>query len=283
MKKDTVDNIVRLALKEDIATGDITTNLLIPKEKISRGYIVLKENAIVCGLSIAEKTLKRLEPNAVFRRFCKDGDFVKKDSKIVAIKGHTRALLTGERVMLNFLGYLSGIATHTNVFVKKVSPYKVKILDTRKTTPGLRRLEKYAVQCGGGYNHRFDLAEMVLIKDNHRQACQRKMTIEETVRFVKKRTKKTIEVETDNFSQFQQALKANPDIIMLDNMGTKQMKKAVQVVKKLKSKRKPLIEASGGISLKNVRSVAKTGVDLISIGMLTHSQKNINISMELID
>lgn len=211
----------------------------------------------------------------------KDGDLVEKNTRIAKIEGKTRAIFTGERTALNFLGFLSGVATYTHEFVEAIRPYKTRILDTRKTTPGLRNLEKYAVKCGGGTNHRFGLYDMALIKDNHRHACHPEISIQEAIKRIRKRTKKKIQVEVDTLDQFMQALEVSPDMILLDNMTTAQLKKAVAIAKKIRTK-KPVLEASGGVSIKNVRSIAATGVDRISIGSLTHSPRSIDISLEAI-
>ena len=190
--------------------------------------------------------------------------------------------MTGERTALNFLGYLSGIATNTRRYVRAVLPYKGVILDTRKTTPTLRELEKYAVRCGGAENHRFDLEGMILVKDNHRWACRR-TSIARMVKRLRKGTREVIEFEVDTLAQFEQALAAGVDIILLDNMNCAQMKKAVILKNKSEEWRRPLLEASGGITLKNIKQVARTGVDRISIGALTHSRRSIDVSMEFIE
>jgi nicotinate-nucleotide pyrophosphorylase (carboxylating) len=274
-----MEQVIKQAMKEDVSWKDITTNYLVPPNDISEAYIVVKEDAVVCGSEFARKVLKKMDPKILVHFIANDGDAVKKGQKIAHIVGKTRAILSGERVALNFLGYLSGIATLTNQFVKKVYPYKAKIMDTRKTTPSLRPLEKMAVRCGGGENHRFNLIEMVLIKDNHRIAHQKELSIDEAIHKIRRRTKKAITVEVDTIPQFKQAIHAHPDIILLDNMTVAQMKKIVKINKA--QKKKALLEASGGITLRNIREIAKTGVDRISIGALTHSRKGIDYSMEL--
>lgn len=282
MKTNEINKLIAQALREDAVRKDITTNSLIPANHMSKGFIIAKEDAVICGLDIAKKVFQKLDPRVRFQSSLRDGARVKRNTKIAAVKGKTRALLTGERTALNFLGYLSGIATHTHHFVLKTRRSKAKILDTRKTTPGLRLLEKYAVKCGGGMNHRCDLSEMVLIKDNHREACDPHVSIPQAIRRIRRATRKILEIEVDNLNQFKQALAAGPDIILLDNMTCFQMKKAVAMNTKIPRKKRPLLEASGGITLQNVSAVAKTGVDRISIGALTHSHKAANISMELI-
>jgi len=201
------------------------------------------------------------------------------------IYGKARAILTAERTVLNFLAHLSGIATQTKGFIEKIKPYKAKILDTRKTTPGLRILEKYAVKCAGGFNHRLGLWDMVLIKDSHKKIRRskierrlEKVSIKELIKDARRKNKnKKIEIEVENLREFQDALLARPDIIMLDNMDLKRIKKALV----LRRGRRPLIEVSGNITLNNVRAIAKTGVDMISIGSLTHSVKAIDFSLEV--
>ncbi|MDP8212006.1 MAG: carboxylating nicotinate-nucleotide diphosphorylase [Candidatus Zapsychrus exili] len=269
------------ALLEDTFDQDITTNLLVPKNKMSSAYIISKNDATVCGVNIAKDVFKKLDKKISFKAHCKDGDKVKKGTKIASLKGRTRAILTGERTALNFLGYLSGIATNTSKFVDNIKPYKAGILDTRKTTPGLRALEKYAVRCGGGVNHRHNLKEMIIIKDNHREISEHFDKVIDSIEKFRKKYKKIIVVEVDTLTQLRQVLTANPDIILLDNMTPIQLKKAVNIVKNIKKRKKPLLEASGGVTLKSVRSVAKTGVDRISTGALTHTYKTIDMSMEI--
>ncbi len=280
MSLSEINKIISLALKEDAAHQDITTNLLIPKDQITDAYIIIKEDAIICGLDIVKATLKKLDRAVKFQNSFKDGNKVKKNTKILFITGKTRALLAAERVALNFLSHLSGVSTNTHRFVQKVRPLKTAILDTRKTTPGLRELEKYAVRCGGGSNHRTNLAEMILIKDNHKKAYQDLATSAQVIKGLRKKTNKPIEIEVESLFEFKNVLAAKPDFILLDNMSPAQIKQAVALNKKLKTK--ILLEASGGINLNNIKSFAKTGVDRISIGALTHSSKAINVSMEFI-
>ena len=275
-----IDKIIDNALREDIGNQDITTHILIPKDEVSQAFMVTRQEAVLCGLEIAKRVFHKLDKMAKFRSSYKDGDKVSANTKILFITAKTRALLTGERVALNFLTYLSGIATTTSFFLKKIHPSKVKIMDTRKTTPCLRNLEKYAVKCGGGINHRFTLSEMVLIKDNHRSAYQSRMSLREMIKRAKKVSNKPVEVEVNNLIQLKQALSAHPDIILLDNMPLKQIKKAVTLIRKMK--KRPLLEVSGRVNLENVRAIAKTGIDRISIGALTHTRKAIDISLEVI-
>jgi len=271
-----IDKIIEQALLEDIGTGDITTESIIPSNVKAKGIIKTSEEGIVAGLDIICLVFKKLDPEICFQSKIKDGNKILPGEILAEITGPARTILKGERVALNFLQRMSGIATITSKFCQQVKDFPVRIFDTRKTTPGLRILEKYAVLMGGGYNHRFGLYDAVLIKDNHIAVAG---GIKSAVNSVRKQISHTvkIEVEVENLSQLQEALKVQVDIIMLDNMDLKTMKEAVKMVKG-----KALIEASGGITLEKVREVAQTGVDLISIGTLTHSVRTLDISMEII-
>lgn len=274
-----LDFVIRRALEEDRVRHDVTTNRLVRASQISSARIIFKEKAVVCGLAIVRRVFQALDKSVRcdFRR--RDGKEVRKNTTVLVIQGKTRALLAAERTALNFLGYLSGIATNARRYVRASSPYKVEILDTRKTTPGLRELEKYAVRCAGAQNHRSNLEDMILVKDNHRVACRR-MSVVDMVKRLRKGKKKVIEFEVDTLRQFTQVLEAGVDIILLDNMNCSQMKKAAALRNKKWKKKRPLLEASGGIALKNIKQVARTGVDRISIGALTHSRRSIDVSME---
>lgn len=271
-----IDKIIEQALLEDIWTGDITSESIIPYDLKARSIIKTKEEGIIAGLGIANLVFKKLDSEIVFQEKIKDGTKVSRDKVLSEITGPAQTILKGERVALNFLQRMSGIATITSKFCQKVKDFPVRIVDTRKTTPGLRILEKYAVRMGGGYNHRFGLYDTVLIKDNHIAVAG---GIRSAVNSVRKQIAHTvkIEVEVENLSQLQEALKMKTDIIMLDNMDLETIKKAVKM-----AKGEALIEASGGITLEKVRKIAQTGVDLISIGALTHSVKSLDISMEII-
>lgn len=277
-----IDKIINLAIQEDVGRQDITTNILIPKNNVSEAIFVTRQKAVICGLEIVQKVFRKLDKSVQLRFFCRDGEFVPARKKIIWIKGATRSLLTGERVALNFLCRLSGIATATRNFVNKVKPYKTKIMDTRKTTPGLRVLERMAVACGEGINHRLNLSEMVLIKDNHRTVCRSKTSLLDMIKRTKKASAKPVAVEVENLKEFAESLAAKPDIILMDNMPPRQIRKAVKIAKKLRPDRRPQLEVSGNVRLDNVRTIAKTGVDRISIGALTHSSKAVDISMELL-
>lgn len=274
LDKKEIDKIVSLSLKEDIGSGDITTNSIIAKNKKSCAYFYAKESGVIAGLAIAKSVFKKLDKNITWKSFAKDGDEVRKGTKIAMVKGSFRAMLTGERTALNILQRVSGIATLTSLFVERTNGTKARILDTRKTAPGLRMLDKYGVKIGGGKNHRFGLYDMVLIKDNHINVAG---SITSAVKQIKEHIKKRIliEVETSNLNEVREALNSKVDIIMLDNMNNEMMKEAVKMINS-----KAKVEASGNISLDNIRSVAETGVDFISVGALTHSVKALDINMK---
>ena len=271
-----INKIIEQALLEDIGTGDITTESIIPSNLKAKGIIKTSEKGVVAGLDIACLVFKKLDSEICFQSKIKDGNKILPEEILAEIAGPARIILKGERVALNFLQRMSGIATITSKFCQEVKDLPVRIVDTRKTTPGLRILEKYAVRMGGGHNHRFGLYDALLIKDNHIAVAG---GIKSAVNSVRKQISHTvkIEVEVENLSQLQEALKVQVNIIMLDNMDLETMKEAVKMVKG-----KALIEASGGITLEKVREIAQTGVDLISVGALTHSIKALDISMEIL-
>ena len=274
LKLNTKDirKIIKNALKEDLGSGDITTNWIIPDDMQLKGSLIAKANGIIAGLEIFIETLKIIDKNIFVDLLVYDGDRIEENSIIAKVSGSGRTLLSGERVALNLLQRMSGIATQTYQFVTAVKGTKAIILDTRKTVPGLRVLDKMAVQIGGGQNHRFGLFDMVLIKDNHISAAG---SITNAVYKVRKQNKDNlkIEVEVKNQSELKEAIELKVDRILLDNMTIEGMHEAVKIT----NGRIPL-EASGNISLKNVRSIAETGVDFISSGMLTHSVKALDIS-----
>ncbi|MCB9757424.1 MAG: carboxylating nicotinate-nucleotide diphosphorylase [Candidatus Omnitrophica bacterium] len=278
--KKQVDRIIQTAMDEDFVHDDVTTKCLVNKNQISEGYILSRENAVICGSEIVKAVFKKFDPKVKIFIYQKDGAKIKTNEPVIFLKGSTRSILSCERIALNFLGHLSGIATLTNQFVQKIANSKVKILDTRKTTPGLRDLEKYAVRCGEGENHRRDLKAMVLIKDNHLLAKQHHLTFSDVIFQLRRKTKKRIELEVDTLHQFKEALQAKPDIILLDNMTIAQLKHAVNL--RNQSGRKILLEASGGVNLKTIVNISKTGIDRISIGQLTHSANSVNFSMEFV-
>jgi nicotinate-nucleotide pyrophosphorylase (carboxylating) len=271
-----VDKIIEQALLEDIGTGDITTESIIPSNLKAKGIIKTSDEGVVAGLDIARLVFQKLDSDNTFQEKIIDGTKITQGKLLAEITGSARTILKGERVALNFLQRMSGIATITSKFCQEVKDLPIRIVDTRKTTPGLRVLEKYAVRIGGGYNHRFGLYDAVLIKDNHIATAG---GIKPAVNSIRKQISHTvkIEVEVENLSQLQEALEMRVDVIMLDNMNLNVMKKAVKT-----AKGKVLLEASGRVTLENVREIAQTGVDLISIGALTHSVKSLDISMEII-
>ena len=272
---DSIKTLVDYAFKEDIGTGDITTNSLIPLDLQAKATMVAKSAGVIAGLAVAEYIFRSLSPEITWKTFINDGDKVAKGDLILEISGSYRALLTGERLALNFMQRMSGIATMTANCVNAVVDYKTKILDTRKTVPGLRLLDKYAVMIGGGTNHRIGLYDMVLIKDNHikiaggitRAVAQIKNSIPDGIQ---------IEVETTTLEEVKEALAAGVDIIMLDNMTTKAMEESVKIISG-----RAKVEASGNMTLDRLKEVASTGVDFISIGALTHSVTAFDISMNI--
>ncbi len=268
-----LDELLLTALKEDIGTGDITTNSCIPEGNRSEGRFVAKEDGIVCGLGIAKRIYEIIDPKIVFYSVAKDGDRVTKGSVLAELSGFSKSILTGERVALNFLQRLSGVATATAKAVAQVEGTGTKITDTRKCTPGLRVLEKYAVRVGGGYNHRFNLADGVMIKDNHIAAAGGIAEAIHAARSAVPHIMK-IEVETETLEEVQQALDARADVILLDNMSNERMAEAVALIGD-----RAITEASGNMGEKNLAEVAATGVGYISIGALTHSIRAMDISL----
>ncbi len=273
---DEVNQILENALREDIGSGDITTNLLFPNDAECRAIILAKEEGLVAGLPVAEMVFRKLDKDIVWSEEKKDGDKVEPNQVMAEISGSQKSILTGERAALNFLQRLSGIATLTFRFVKAIHGLPVKILDTRKTAPGLRILDKYAVRVGGGFNHRFGLYEEVMVKDNHIKLAG---GITRAVNILRERavTRKSIEVEASTISEVEEALNVGADVIMLDNMSPKMIKEAVGLIKG-----KALIEVSGGVTLENVREIAETGVDFISVGLLTHSPEALDIGLYVV-
>jgi nicotinate-nucleotide pyrophosphorylase (carboxylating) len=258
-------------IEEDVGTGDVTTNSIVPENHTSKARIVAKEDGVIAGNIFAAGVFMELDNQFLYEEVAYDGKCVKSGDVIAIVEGKTRAILTGERVALNILQRLSGIATLTRQFVDAVEGTGAKILDTRKTSPGHRIAEKYAVKMGGGVNHRIDLSEMALIKENHIAVAG---SIKEAVKRVHKNTKVPVEVEVKNMAELKQAIKENIDRILLDNWDIESTQEAVSYV----NKRIPL-EASGNMTLERVGNIAKTGVDFISIGALTHSFKSLDISL----
>jgi nicotinate-nucleotide pyrophosphorylase (carboxylating) len=271
-----LDRVVRTALAEDLGAGDATTEGVVDEATLCRAELLLKEPGVVCGLEAAEAVFRALDDDVVFESGVGDGMLVATaPSPLAEVEGSARALLTGERVALNLLGRLSGIATLTRAYVDAVEGTRAVITDTRKTTPGLRALEKLAVRCGGGMNHRQRLDEWVLVKDNH-------LRVAGGIRFAVERLQEVgnglpIEVEVESLDALGEALAAGVDRILLDNMTPDLLREAVAIA----GGRVPL-EASGGITLQSVRAIAETGVDFISIGALTHSARSLDVSMEVL-
>jgi nicotinate-nucleotide pyrophosphorylase (carboxylating) len=271
----TIQNLVVQALSEDHGPGDVTTEATIPAESTSIAEMLAKQELVLAGLELSREVFHHLDPGIEFTPFAKDGDRIPSGTEIARLVGNTRALLMGERVALNLLQHLSGIATLTAQYVEKLKGLKVEVLDTRKTLPGLRQLEKYAVRMGGGKNHRFGLYDGVLIKDNHIMASG---SITKAVEGARKKARHLfkIEVETRTMNEVREALAAQADIIMLDNMPIDMMREAVKLIN-----HQALVEASGNVALETIRVMAETGVDFISAGSLTHSAPAADISMKI--
>lgn len=269
-----LDSYLMNALQEDIGTGDITTLCCVPQEETSTAVFRCKQAGVVCGLEVGQRVFQLLDSSVQFEPLVAEGTPVQVGDIVAKVSGPSRSILSGERVALNLMQHLSGIATRTNALVKQVEGTRAVIVDTRKTTPGMRVLEKYAVRMGGGTNHRFNLADGVLIKDNHIVASG---GIQNAVANARKTVPHTlkIEVETTNFAEIQEALEAGADIIMLDNMSCEEMRQAVELIGG-----RAKVEASGNMGSRNVREVAETGVDLISVGALTHSVEALDISLQ---
>ena len=273
-----IDKIILRAFKEDIGTDDITSKAVVPAGKKGKAKFIVKEEGIIAGLDVVERVFKLFDKNLKLKKFLDDGDKVKKGQIIAEVHGGISSILSTERTALNFLQRMCGIATQANKFSEEVKHTKVKIVDTRKTVPGLRILDKLAVSYGGCHNHRFGLYDMFLIKDNHITAAGSITgAVKACTKFMKKKKKKyKIEVETQNIEQVREALNTKVDIIMLDNFELNKIKEAVDLIGGKKQ-----IEASGGITLASVKAIAEIGVDYISVGALTHSVKALDISLKV--
>ncbi|WP_304941641.1 carboxylating nicotinate-nucleotide diphosphorylase [Vallitalea guaymasensis] len=269
-----IDEIIINALEEDMNYGDITTDTLISDDQKSNAILIAKDNGIIAGCEVFSRVFYLMDKEVVIDFHRKDGDLVEQKDIIAHISGPTKSILKCERTALNIIQKLSGIATMTYSFVNNTNNMPVRIVDTRKTTPGLRALEKYAVRVGGGYNHRFNLSDAVMIKDNHIKAVG---SIKKAVENAKAKIPHTmkVEIEVENLDGLKEALNAEADIIMLDNMTINMMKEAVSI-----AKGKAVLEASGNVDLDRVKEIAETGVDIISVGALTHSVKAMDISMK---
>ncbi|MCL3779750.1 carboxylating nicotinate-nucleotide diphosphorylase [Prolixibacteraceae bacterium JC049] len=270
-----IEPLIDKALEEDISIGDVTTDNLIPADSQTKATMTAKAEGVVAGLDVAEWVFKKLDANVTFTRHLNDGDRVKRGMLIAEIEGSFRALLSGERVALNFLQRMSGVASATVQYVDAIKNYKTEILDTRKTLPGYRSLDKYSVAAGGGMNHRIGLYDMVMIKDNHIKVAG---SITNAVNEIRPKIADgiKIEVETTNLDEVKEALAAKADVIMLDNMDNTTMTEAVQIINGAAK-----VEASGNMNLARVKEVAETGVDFISIGALTHSVMALDISQNI--
>jgi len=276
--KDDIEKAVRFALDEDIGSGDVTTLATVPETAQSAGLIVARESLVLAGVEFAETAFRQLSSSIELHRMAQDGQKLNKGQTILAISGSTRAILSAERIALNFLQRLSGVATISAQFVEAVKGTNAVILDTRKTTPGWRAFEKYAVHCGGATNHRIGLFDQVLIKDNHLAFLEHELpsAVESAVKRCRKQFPNLkVEVEADTLFQVQEAIKAGADIVLLDNMKIEEMRTAVEWARgKIKT------EASGGVNLSTVRAIAETGVDFISVGALTHSAPAVDIALD---
>jgi nicotinate-nucleotide pyrophosphorylase (carboxylating) len=271
----STQHLIKIALKEDIGSGDITTDNLVDPDLEGKGVIVAKEPFVIAGLDVAGQVFKYLNAGVIFIPVYSDGDFVKQGETVASVEGNLRALLSGERTALNFLQRLSGIATCVRSYVDELKNKRVRLVDTRKTTPGWRVLEKYAVRVGGAHNHRMGLYDGVLIKDNHIAACG---GIQKAVDRIRTRVSHLvkIEVEVSTLDQVKDALKAGAEVIMLDNMSMEQIKEAVAFINK-----KALVEVSGNVTKSGLNSLADAGVDIISVGALTHSAGCVDMSMRI--
>lgn len=274
MKRKIIDRIINNALMEDMNNGDVTSETLINSNILIEGRLIAKEEGVIAGCEIFTRTFNLVDENININWFIKEGEKVKSGQKIAEVVGAAVNILMAERTALNLLQRMSGIASMTSEFVAKTEGTRAKVVDTRKTMPGLRVLDKYSVKAGGGHNHRFNLSDAVMIKDNHivamggiKQAIAKaKIEIPHTMK---------IEVEVENFDQLNEALEAKADIIMLDNMSVENIKKAVAI-----NQNRAILEVSGNVSLKNVREIACTGIDVISVGALTHSVRAMDISLK---
>ena len=289
LRAEVIELIVKLALREDVSRKDITTSGIIPHGRLIRAEIEAKEPGVLYGVEVAESVFRHVDENLRFLPVANDGEVLEKNREIAYIEGSAASILIAERTALNFLGHLSGIATHTSRFVDKVRGTNARILDTRKTLPNLRFLEKHAVAAGGGANHRMGLWDQVLIKDNHLRVLKALPIpdiLNEARRGVLKKT--VIGIEVKNLKELAEALKGRPDYILLDNMKPESVKQAVEMRNKMFSGRvgtqhaAPLLEVSGGVRLDNVRAYAETGVERISVGEITHSAPWLDISLDIV-
>lgn len=276
--QEALKNQIRAWLAEDVGSGDITTAVTVPAGTRTNATIHVKQAGIIAGTQVARLVFAMVDPELVFEACVKDGQWVDKGTVLAEVSGSAHSILTGERLALNLMQRLSGIATKTHQYVQALEGLPTRLVDTRKTTPGHRQLEKYAVRAGGGYNHRFGLYDAVMIKDNHIEAAG---GIAAAVTAARKQIPHTmkIEVEAETLDQVKQVLASGADIIMLDNMSTDLMQQAVSLIRQQAPH--VIIEASGGVSLQTIRSIAESGVDVISVGALTYSFESLDISLDL--
>jgi nicotinate-nucleotide pyrophosphorylase (carboxylating) len=277
MTYDPTQDLIELALREDLSLGDLTSEATVPPDRQAAATMLAKQDGVISGMETARAVFTRIDPTVRFEALVADGDRVTRGTRLAVISGNARSILASERTALNLIQRLSGIATITAEYVAQVAGTNATVVDTRKTTPGMRYLEKAAVRHGGGANHRYNLGDAVLIKDNHLAAIGGKRPIYDAVLAAKARAPHTskVEVEVIDLAGVQEALDAGADIIMLDNMSPDQMRAAVELID-----HRALVEASGGITLETLAEVAATGVDLISVGALTHSAPSLDISLD---
>ena len=268
------DELIKMALREDISSEDVSTNAVMPEAKAGEVELIAKQDGIICGMDVYERVFKLLDESTVVEKYVKDGDAVTKGQLMAKVKGDIRVLLSGERVALNYLQRMSGIATYTNAVAKLLAGSNTVLLDTRKTTPNMRIFEKYAVKCGGGQNHRYNLSDGVLLKDNHIGAAG---SITKAIQMAKAYAPfvRKIEIETETLDQVKEAADAGADIIMLDNMDVETMKEAVKIING-----RAKTECSGNVTKENIKNIIDSGVDYVSSGALTHSAPILDISMK---
>jgi len=274
------DRQLKRFLQEDIPGGDPTSEVLIPKKAVMNASIIAGERGILCGMGIIKRLYSLINKSIIVHAHHTDGQSVCKGMKIAGVKGPARDILKGERTALNILQHLSGVATKTARYVNEIRGTKAHIYDTRKTTPGMRALQKYAVRCGGGKNHRMSLSDAVLVKDNHCALLSSYDSLARAMKIWRKR-KKVVEIEADSFEHVRAFMKYRPDIIMLDNFSFAELKKAVAYIIKNRRKGKPVIEVSGGVAAKNLRRIARLGVERIAVGAITHSSRALDFNLDM--
>ncbi|MDL1959721.1 MAG: carboxylating nicotinate-nucleotide diphosphorylase [Deltaproteobacteria bacterium] len=270
---------ISAALAEDLEHGDITTDAIVPPETLGSAVIVAKESAVVAGTFVAQEVFRQMDPDIQFKEIMEEGSEVSRGDVVIRLNGKLAAILQTERVALNFLQRMCGIATLTRRFVQELSGLPCRLVDTRKTTPGMRLLQKYAVRIGGGHNHRYGLSDGILIKDNHIMACG---SIKESITRARVKAPHTLllEIEVSGIEELEEAIEGGADAVLLDNMDAARLREAVSLARRLKPR--IILEASGGIRLENVREIGETGVDIISVGLLTHSAKASDLSLRVL-